>query len=153
MPCRLMQLRPSLPRRSERGAVSVLVIGIAIALLVMAGLVVDGGNAINARQKISDDVEQAARAGADQIDVPALRATGVIVVVEGQARAAAAAYLTGLGYDPGRISVSVAGNEVTVHAEDTIETQLLTFVGRNTFEVEGTATARPAAGIIDEVLP
>jgi hypothetical protein len=49
--------------------------------------------------------------------------------------------------------VNVAGNEVTVTAQDTISTQLLTLIGRNTFEVEGTATARPAAGIIDEVLP
>jgi Flp pilus assembly protein TadG len=138
---------------SERGAVSVLVVGIAIALFVMAGLVVDGGNAINARQKISDDVEQAARAGADQIDVLALRQSGVIVVLEGQARTAARSYLVGLGYDPSRIGVDVAGNEVTVSAEDTISTQLLTLIGRNTFEVEGTATARPAAGIIDEVLP
>jgi Flp pilus assembly protein TadG len=139
--------------RSERGAVSVLVIGVAIALFVMAGLVVDGGNAINARQKISDDVEQAARAGADQIDVPTLRQSGIIVVLEGQARAAATSYLAGLGYDAGRISVDVAGNEVTVTAEDTISTQLLTLIGRNTFEVNGEATARPAAGIIDEVLP
>jgi Flp pilus assembly protein TadG len=139
--------------RSERGAVSVLVIGIAIALFVMAGLVVDGGNAINARQKISDDVEQAARAGADQIDVPTLRQSGIIVVLEGQARTAATSYLVGLGYDPGRIGVDVAGNEVTVTAEDTISTQLLTLIGRNTFEVNGEATARPAAGIIDEVLP
>lgn len=139
--------------RSERGAVSVLVIGIAIALLVMAGLVVDGGNAINARQKISDDVEQAARAGADQIDVLALRESGVIVVLESQARTAAMSYLVGLGYDPGRIGVAVAGNEVTVSAENTINTQLLSFIGRNTFDVEGTATARPAAGIINEVLP
>jgi Flp pilus assembly protein TadG len=139
--------------RSERGAVSVLVIGIAIALFVMGGLVVDGGNAINARQKISDDVEQAARAGADQIDVLALRESGIIVVLEGPARTAAASYLVGLGYDPGRIGVNVAGNEVTVTAQDTISTQLLTLIGRNTFEVEGTAAARPAAGIIDEVLP
>ena len=138
---------------SERGAVSVLVIGIAIALFVMAGLVVDGGNAINARQKISDDVEQAARAGADQIDVLALRRNGVIVVLEGQARTAATSYLVALGYEPSRIGVDVAGNEVTVNAEDTINTQLLTLIGRNTFEVEGMATARPAAGIIDEVLP
>jgi Flp pilus assembly protein TadG len=129
------------------------VIGIAIALFVMAGLVVDGGNAINARQKISDDVEQAARAGADQIDVLALRQSGVIVVLEAQARTAARSYLVGLGYDQSRIGVDVAGNEVTVSAEDTISTQLLTLIGRNTFEVEGTATARPAAGIIDEVLP
>ena len=139
--------------RSERGAVSVLVIGIAIALLVMAGLVVDGGNAINARQKISDDVEQAARAGADQIDLLALRESGVIVVLEARARTAATSYLVGLGYDPGRIGVNVAGNEVTVSAQDTIDTQLLSFIGRNTFNVSGTATARPAAGIIDEVLP
>jgi Flp pilus assembly protein TadG len=138
---------------SERGAVSVLVIGIAIALFVMAGLVVDGGNAINARQKISDDVEQAARAGADQIDVLALRQSGVIVVLDARARTAARSYLARLGYDPSRIGVDVAGNEVTVSAEDTISTQLLTLIGRNTFEVEGIATARPAAGIIDEVLP
>lgn len=141
--------------RDERGAVSVLVVGIAIALLVMAGLVVDGGNAINARQKIMDDAEQAARAGANQIDIAELRATGRVVLLEDQARAAAVGYLTSpqLGYDAGRVGVSFDAGEVVVHAEDTISTQLLTFIGRTTFEVEGDARARPAVGIIDEVAP
>ncbi|MGH8824308.1 MAG: TadE/TadG family type IV pilus assembly protein [Jiangellaceae bacterium] len=145
--------RVAVAAHDERGAVSVLVVGIAVALLVMAGLVVDGGNAINARQKISDDTEQAARAGANQIDLVELRTSGRVVVVEDQARAAAVSYLEHLGYDIGRIGVGFDAGEVVVSAEDTIGTQLLTFVGRTSFEVRGEASARPAVGIIDEVLP
>lgn len=141
------------PRRrdSERGAFTAVVVVLFVALMVLAGLVVDGGNAINARQKIADDVEQAARLGADQIDIATLRATGNVIVLQDQARAEAVAYLAGLGYAPGRVGVGFAGNEVSVSAEDTIRTQLLSLIFINSFEVRGVAVARPAVGIDQEV--
>lgn len=71
--------------RSERGAISAMLVTLIVMLFVLAGLVVDGGFAINARQKIYDDAEQAARAAANQIDIETLRATGEIVILEGQA--------------------------------------------------------------------
>ena len=57
------------PPRSEQGSATVFVIGFAIVLFLCAGLVIDGGLAINKRMRIADDAEQAARIGADSIDV------------------------------------------------------------------------------------
>jgi hypothetical protein len=147
---------PSGAKRSlgdpERGAISALAVALFVALMVLAGLVVDGGNAINARQKIIDDAEHAARVGANQIDVGTLRGSGDVVVMWPAARSEAVSYLVGLGYDASRISVVPGGaNEVVVVANDTVSTQLLSLIGIGTFDVRGQATARATVGIIQEI--
>ncbi|HEX6196404.1 MAG TPA: pilus assembly protein TadG-related protein [Jiangellaceae bacterium] len=137
---------------SDQGAISAFVVVIFTALMMLAGLVVDGGNMINARQKIIDDAEQAARLGANQIDEIALRSTGEVVVVWPEAGYEAAAYLAGLGYDPARIDVSPGGpNIVVVEISDTVEAQLLSLIGLGPFDVSGSAQARPAVGILEEI--
>jgi Flp pilus assembly protein TadG len=135
----------------ERGAISALVVGLIVMLFVVAGLVVDGGLAINARQRVYDDAEQAARAGANQVDTLTLRTSGVVTILPAQAHTAAVDYLIGRGYDPGRIQVSVQQNEVTVTAEETVDTTLLQLIFISSFDVSGSATARPATGILTEV--
>jgi Flp pilus assembly protein TadG len=135
----------------ERGAISALVVGLIVMLFVVAGLVVDGGLAINARQRAYDDAEQAARAGANQVDTLALRTSGLVTILPAQAHTAAVDYLIGRGYDPGRIQVSVQQNEVTVTAEETVDTTLLQLIFISSFDVSGSATARPATGILTEV--
>ncbi|MGD0638515.1 MAG: hypothetical protein ABSA72_10805, partial [Nitrososphaerales archaeon] len=47
---------------------------LALALLVLLGLVVDGGRAAAAKDAAQADAEQAARFGADQLSVSAARA-------------------------------------------------------------------------------
>lgn len=137
--------------RSERGAVSAMVVTLIVMLFMLAGLVIDGGFAINARQRIFDDAEQAARAGANQIDIAALRETGQVVLLESEARQAAVDYMTARGYDAGRVSVQVNGDEVLVHAEDTVNTSLLQLIFIDDFPIEGQATSRPAVGITGEL--
>ncbi|MEV0233302.1 flp pilus-assembly TadE/G-like family protein [Nonomuraea sp. NPDC050786] len=61
---------------NERGSMSVFTVLFSVVVFLLAGLLVDGGAAINARLRAADVAEQAARAGADQIDVDHLRATG-----------------------------------------------------------------------------
>ncbi len=139
------------PRSGERGAISALIVGLIVMLFVVAGLVVDGGLAINARQSTYDDAEQAARAGANQVDTLTLRTSGVVTILPAQAQSAAVDYLIGRGYDPGRIQVSVQQNEVTVTAERTVDTSLLQLIFISSFDVSGSATARPATGILAEV--
>lgn len=131
-------------QRREAGAATIFVIGMSIVLLVCGGLVIDGGLAINARMKAADDAEQAARVGADSIDIDALRSTGVVSINEGLARQRAAGYLEGRGYTPGRYQVVVVGNSVEVAVQDTTETTLLQLVGIRTFEVDAAATSEPA---------
>jgi Flp pilus assembly protein TadG len=71
----LRLLRPPRPRRlrGERGSFTFAVIFWALMVMMLAGLVVDGGLAITERQNAGDIAEQAARAGADQLNLTDLR--------------------------------------------------------------------------------
>jgi Flp pilus assembly protein TadG len=132
--------------RSERGAASIFVLGMAVVLLVCAGLVIDGGLAINARMRIADDAEQAARVGADSIDVDALRNGGDLVINEVEAESRAASYLQARGYGAGEYSVLPQGNSVVVTISDTSDTALLQLVGISTFDINARATSTPETG-------
>lgn len=131
-------MRPG-PARDERGTATVFVIGLAVVLLAAAGLVIDGGTALNARMKLADDVEQAARLGANQIDVDTLRGSGVVRIDPAAARAEAGGFLAGRGY--GAISVTVDDSSVSVGAEDTVQTAMLQLIGVFTFDISAGATA------------
>jgi Flp pilus assembly protein TadG len=139
--------RPRMSRhsRDQRGSATVFMLGFATVLMVGAGLVVDGGLALNARSRLTDDAEQAARAGANAIDVNALRDRGELVVDPGRAQAVAAGFLADRGYQ--NISVSVNGNRVTASAESTADTAILGLIGIGSFTVRGDAVAEPEAGI------
>ncbi len=137
--------------RGERGSVSALVVVLAVALMIVAGLVVDGGNAINARQRVIDDAEQAARVGANQIDEITLRTTGDVVILESAAAEAATSFVLARGYDLNEVVVTASADEVSVALTDTVSTQLLSLVGIGSFTVDGEATARPAVGIVEEI--
>lgn len=132
-------------RRSQRGSATVFLLGFAAVLMVGAGLVVDGGLALNKRSQLTDDAEQAARSGANAIDVDTLRGTGVLAVDPDKATAVATDFLSQRGYT--NISVVVNGNEVSTSAEASVDTAILSLVGINTFTVRGDATATPETGI------
>lgn len=133
-------------RRVERGSASIFVIGMSLVLMVCAGLVVDGGIAINARMRIADDAEQAARVGADSIDVPTLRGSGALVVDPAMATSRAAAYLRDRGYAQGDFTVDPQGNTVVVTVSDTSDTALLKLINIDSFEINAEATATPETG-------
>ncbi|WP_129668074.1 TadE/TadG family type IV pilus assembly protein [Phytoactinopolyspora endophytica] len=137
-------------RQAERGAVSALVVVLIVMLFAVAGLVYDGGRAINARQQAFDDAEQAARAGADQIDIDLFRGSGLVRVVPERAEAEARDFLAGL---PGRsydtIVVQMTGvAAVRVVVERTVPTGLLGLVFVDSFDVRGSAVAQPDVGIL-----
>jgi putative Flp pilus-assembly TadE/G-like protein len=81
-----------LRRRAERGSAALFVAIFAPAMIFMAGLVIDGGAALEAKQRASDIAEQAARAGAGQCDVALLRSQGICFVDKGLVPAAVAPY-------------------------------------------------------------
>src|SRR3954468_13031547 len=97
-----------------------------IALLAIAGLVVDGGYVLAARRAAFDEAEEAARAGAQAIDVDSLRRGGAVVVVPDEARQRALAYLARSGHAG---SVEVSGDRVTVHVRFEQPMVLLGLVG------------------------
>ncbi len=74
---------------AERGSVTVFVVVFAIAVMFLLALILDGGIAMNAKQRAADIAGQAARAAADTIDVAQLRNTGAAVMGPGACGAAA----------------------------------------------------------------
>ena len=126
-------------RRDERGSASAFVIGIAITLLALAGLVVDGGGALNARMTLADDVEAAAVAGAQATDELRLRRDQELVIDPAEARDRALAVLSGRGYEG--INIVVTDESVTVTARDRVPTLMLNLIGIDNFEIEATATS------------
>lgn len=131
-------------RFAERGSATIFVVGFALVLFAAAGLAIDGGRAINARDKATDVAEQAARAGADQLDQGALRDHGMVVLDQGAARARADSFVTVAGYAP---TTSTNTDTVTVRASATYRTALLGIIGINSIDVSGVATASPVTGI------
>jgi len=131
--------RPS----DERGAASIFVLGMSVVLMVCAGLVVDGGLAINARMRVADDAEQASRVGADSINLDILRAGGGVVIDPGLAAQRSADYLSSRGYSPGQYSLDVQGETVSVTVHDTTNTMILGLVGIDTYDVQAAASATP----------
>jgi Flp pilus assembly protein TadG len=137
----------------ESGAATVFVVTFATVLLVMAGLVVDGGLALNARQRVTDDVEQAARAGSQHLDLVTLRQNGVVRIDPQPAREAAYRFLAKRDYPTSGIQVSANAQQVSVQAQIEQPTALLSLIFIDTFTVRAQGQARPAVGITGEDTP
>lgn len=124
--------------RSEQGAVSTFVAVIALALLMAAGLAIDGGRKINALREASDLADNAARAGAQAVDLNTLRNTGEVRLDPNQAEQEARAYLAALGHTAQAITVS--GDTINVTIDLTVDPVLLP-TGPITVTATETATA------------
>ena len=136
--------------RSEEGAAAVILLLLTPALFGLAGLVLDGGRQLAARQQAADLAEQAARAGADRLDISTLRTTGASEFTDGPARAAACGYVTTA--DPSAtctatVTAGTGGPQVKVRVRTSSPTVLLSLVGVNRLHTDGTATATAVTGI------
>jgi hypothetical protein len=135
----------------DAGTATAFVVGFAVVLLAFAGLVVDGGLAINARQRVADHAEQAARAGSQAVDLTTVRRDGTAASLDpAQARAAVANFLSVHGYNGDSVRIDAEPDGVTVTIVKDEPTQLLSLVGFRSFHIEATAQARPAVGIETE---
>lgn len=134
---------------SEQGQVTSFVVVFSLTLLVVAGLVLDGGLLLNARQQAADIAGEAARAGAQAVDIGALRASGRHAIDPLQALADADAYLRQVDADG---VVTATAEQVTVTVTRTQRLQLLPLVGLREATVTGSGSARSARGV-DEVQP
>jgi hypothetical protein len=130
--------------KPDSGQITAFVVVIFAALVLVAGLVLDGGLILSARLRALNEAQEAARAGAQAIDLATYRSTGTITLDPSQAAAAARAYLTSTG---ARGDVQVNGDRVTVTVRRTQATQILAVAGIGRVVVHGTAVAHPARGI------
>ena len=122
----------------ESGMVTAFVVVFTMALIAMAGLVLDGGLALSAKVQAIDDAQAAARAGAQAIDIPLYRSTGQITLDAQQATQDAEGFLARSGHTG---TVSVAGEEVTVTVTIAQPTQILSVFGIDRISVEGSGSA------------
>jgi Flp pilus assembly protein TadG len=129
--------------RSDDGSVTAFVALLLVAMLVLMGLVIDGGSAINAQQSALDEAQQAARAGAGALSVDALR--GGSVQIDQQAAVAVADAFTVAAGHPGTATVS--GGVVRVEVHYRVATDILSIVGITTLPVSASASAVDVAGV------
>ena len=135
-------------RREETGSTSVFAICVAAVLMLLAGLCVDGGRVLNARATLTDTAEQAARAGAQKVQLGGLRQSGAVTLDPSAARAAATTYLASTGSaGAASASVTTTGDTVTVTAEEDVPTFMLSLVGMSTVHITVTGSAEAESGI------
>ena len=144
-PHRIRSRRPARPRTlsDDRGSLSLAAAIVMPAVIVLFGLVVDGGYALAQRQRAIDAAQNAARAGANALAVDDLRRSAVRLDPTAAA-AAARDYLTKAGY---QATIRVTADRVTVTVRATQRLRLLAFIGMRSLEVQGVATARAVPGI------
>jgi len=137
---RLKTLLHRLPVRSDRGGVELFMPIMALAIFVMLGLVVDGTGALNANSRATYLAQEAARAGAQEID-PGKAITGEAIVVDPDAAAAAAQdYLDAQNLN-GSVSVSADGETITVTVRGTYDPLFASLIGYSTLPVTGEGKA------------
>jgi hypothetical protein len=123
--------------RDERGSVTVFLLGLFLSLVVVAGLVFDGGAIIGGHREADAEAEGAARAAAQEMSAVALH-NGTVGIDQSLAQQAVDRYLapyrhTGLA--------TVNGDNVTVTVSYPVNLQILSVVGFNTKTVTGTGSA------------
>ncbi|MGW3618577.1 pilus assembly protein TadG-related protein [Micromonospora arida] len=126
--------------REDRGSGTGWAAGMFLVGMLAAALIIDGGAAMTMRVDARHVAQQAARAGADRIDLLLLRTTGTVQLDPVLAEAAAAEYLAQVGATG---TVSVTTTLVTVTVTKTGPTPLLAAVGITTVTVSTTERAEP----------
>ncbi|MBT2439957.1 hypothetical protein J7E93_07445 [Streptomyces sp. ISL-36] len=111
-----------------------------LAILMVMGLLVDGGGALNAANRATSLAQEAARTAGQQID-PAQAIEGTAITIDPDAAVGAAQdYLAAAGVQ-GNVTITDGGQSLTVTVNDTYDTFFAQFVGKGTIHVTGTATA------------
>jgi Flp pilus assembly protein TadG len=129
----------------ERGSLTAFFVLLVVAFLLVAGLVYDGGALLTARRDVADVAQDAARAGAQAIDVAAVRG-GSPTLAPDAAVTAAHRWLAVEGHTG---TVTVAGDTVAVTVTDTVPLTLLSLAGLSARTVSAVEQARIVSGVTE----
>ncbi|MFF4449961.1 TadE/TadG family type IV pilus assembly protein [Streptomyces sp. NPDC001502] len=127
--------------RSDRGSLSPFYALSALGIIMIMGLLVDGGGALNATNKATGLAQEAARAAGQQLNIPAAVEGSAITVDPDAAVAAAQGYLAARNVT-GSATVTDGGRRLEVTVHDSYSTLFAQFVGTSRISVSGTAHAR-----------
>lgn len=133
------------PAGRDSGQVTAFVVVMAAALVLMIGLVLDGGLTLAARERALGEAQEAAQA----VNLVTYRQDGDLVLDPAQAQADASAYLASIGATG---TVTATGGLVTVTVTIVQPMQVLSAAGLQAVTVHATASAVPVRGI-DGPLP
>ncbi len=128
----------------DAGQVTPFVVLLSVALLAVAGLVLDAGIAISTKVQALDVAQSAARAGAQQLDLYAYRTRGITQLDPSRAASTARSWLASAGVTG---DASATATTVTVTVRRTSRTQILQIVGVSGLNVSATATATAVHGV------
>ncbi|ROO90096.1 putative Flp pilus-assembly TadE/G-like protein [Actinocorallia herbida] len=131
--------------RRDRGTFSMFTVLFTPSVLLFAGLLLDGGMAIHARERALDIAEQSARKGADQIDVEHLRDTGEIIL-DGTACGEAVAFAGNFPGGYAAVCNETGPDEVTVNVTTQVEPVFLGLFIQTNFQIDVNASAHPEDG-------
>jgi Flp pilus assembly protein TadG len=128
----------------DAGQMTPFAVLMTIALLAVAGLVLDAGLALSEKVRALDIAQAAARAGAQELDLYKYRTSNVAELDPARAASAARAWLASAGVE-GEATATIT--TVTVTVRRTSDTQLLQIVGVRQLAVSATATATAVQGV------
>lgn len=129
----------------ERGTITLMLLVMFVALLALAGIVIDGGAKLDQAENANAIAQEAARAGAGMVNQSKALATGSFTVDQAQALTAAQRYLAHLGYRCCAVADGPDAIRVTVTV--TAPTHVLSIIGIDTMRSTGSATASLATGV------
>ncbi|MEV0396512.1 pilus assembly protein TadG-related protein [Polymorphospora rubra] len=138
--CRWLRERTA----DDSGQVTAFAVVMTVALLAVAGLVLDAGLALTEKIRALDIAQAAARAGAQELDLYQYRTRNVAELDPNRAATAARAWLESAGADG---EATATTSTVTVTVRRTSRTQLLQIVGVPQLAVSATATATAVQGV------
>lgn len=132
--------------RDEQGSVTTFVVVFTVALLFVAGLVIDGGFVLNARRQAIVEAEAAARAGAQMIE-PTGQPGANAIIDTFAAEQAVNSYLATTGHSG---TTAVDGDTVSVEVSYSRPMSILGLGGLWSVTVHGHGSADATTGILQQ---
>jgi Flp pilus assembly protein TadG len=117
----------------------------AVVMILAAGLAFDGGRVLAARREAVDAANQAARAGAQAVELTDVRA-GRVAIDPDRAVAAAERFVRATGHSG---SAAVTGDTVVVTVHIAVDLPLLAAAGISSTTVTGRGSAHILRGITE----
>jgi uncharacterized membrane protein len=112
-------------RGSDRGSVSIWVLGLSMLLLTFGGLALDYWRALALQRELAAVADSAAIAGASGIDEAFYRETGEVVLEPTRARGLAESAVAWQGANPTSLHVDVEPSVISVTIEGEVQLGLL----------------------------
>lgn len=146
-----MRLRIAQLGGTEAGSLSVAMPLIVVLALVVVGFAFDGANALTGKRRAINVAEQAARAGAGQLDLGSIRVGGPYRIDPAKAHQAAQHYLGTVGYaGQVRLGRDAIGDRVDVTIGWSQQGLFARFVGVSSYGGTVQASAHVCHGVVQE---